>query len=859
VNTFRRIPQSLVKALAAGAVLAAAALPLGLASAASASVTTVTVGSLAFTAGAPYSQIPGLITSLGQVVGDGSSGTLVYTEVGGALANDGGLNVTLSATLDGSTAASGISFTNGAETNATTSPPTGTATASFAVSTTTAPGSYDLTVTDNNGTFTALNAFTVDAAPTVTSLSPTTVSQGNPSVTETLTGTNLLAVAGVGGAAGVGGVSSILLTNTSDLTHVGTVILTDTATSITFKAAAVTTKLAGLSAGSYVATIFGDDGSVITTGPVWTVTAYGATNVTPSAVANIAGTTAVTIAGNGFETGALVALACSPGATAPTIVAGSSVATATSITASIKVGTPAAAGLCDVVVTNPLPAVGGNGATFTLAGGLGVGADSTVAPTVTSVSTTTPLVAGGAAQLVTFTGTGFSQYTAPPTFTYTTALTGAPVTATACSGTTGVAFTCYLSAGASALADTVDVVVDSSKALVAALSIAGPTITAQSPASVPVGAPVGTVITLTGTGFTNLTTGSFTDRGAGTLKGLFEYVNATTINFVVTTAPSTDDAAAATAPTVTVTTPSATGSVTSLPYTVSVGNLPIVTGLTYAVGTGVGNGATAQVVKIAGTGFATGATVGKFVNGNGVADPNVTATVTAVTSTLITATIAVKAGDTNFADGYTVTNANGGASLPVNAATVGPVLLINAGPTVTSVSPATATANSVNALTITGTGFATGAVVSLNNGGTCGVAKVVSATSITVSCTFLAAGTAAVSAIVTNVDGGTATSAVLLPAAVAPVVVVPVFHTTGSQGVAIVGRTVTLTISGAGFYGQPSITSTGAGVSAVVARDSGTLLSVRVTVKAGSRTGERTFTVTLANGKVARANYKVIA
>jgi len=76
----------------------------------------------------------------------------------------------------------------------------------------------------------------------------------------------------------------------------------------------------------------------------------------------------------------------------------------------------------------------------------------------------------------------------------------------------------------------------------------------------------------------------------------------------------------------------------------------------------VGVGATAQVVVFHGTGFGTGVTIGSFVNGSNIADPNVTATVVSVntTGTAITATIAVAAGDANIADGYTVTNTNGG-------------------------------------------------------------------------------------------------------------------------------------------------------------------------------------------------------
>jgi hypothetical protein len=69
---------------------------------------------------------------------------------------------------------------------------------------------------------------------------------------------------------------------------------------------------------------------------------------------------------------------------------------------------------------------------------------------------------------------------------------------------------------------------------------------------------------------------------------------------------------------------------------------------------------------------------------------------------------------------------------------------------------------------------------------------------------------------------------------------------------------VTLTISGTGFYGQPKITSSAAGTKAKVSKDSGKLLTVRVTTKSTTKPRKYTFTVRLANGKQGRANYSVV-
>ena len=77
------------------------------------------------------------------------------------------------------------------------------------------------------------------------------------------------------------------------------------------------------------------------------------------------------------------------------------------------------------------------------------------------------------------------------------------------------------------------------------------------------------------------------------------------------------------------------------------------------------------------------------------------------------------------------------------------------------------------------------------------------------------------------------------------------------NGFVWVGRTVTVTIVGTGFYGQPTITSNEAGTTAIVAHDNGRVLVVRVTLLAGSATGWHTFTITLANGKSCKVNYLV--
>ena len=73
-------------------------------------------------------------------------------------------------------------------------------------------------------------------------------------------------------------------------------------------------------------------------------------------------------------------------------------------------------------------------------------------------------------------------------------------------------------------------------------------------------------------------------------------------------------------------------------------------------------------------------------------------------------------------------------------------------------------------------------------------------------------------------------------------------------GHAVTGKTVSLQILGLSLVGRPSVRSH-AGTTAVVTHDTGTALSVRVTVAPKSRPGIYVFTITFANGAVSRVRY----
>jgi len=827
MNNPRRIQRHLVKALAAGSVLVAAALPLAISGVASAA-TAPTLTAIAFTPHGATTNATGA---------DVAAGTATFT--GSGFANNGATNNTLVATCSAGT----LVFSSVAETSATTG------TASFA-STGTAAATCDVVLTDANGVATSVtDAANLDATPVISTISPSSVWEASAPTTVTITGTGFVTGA------------TVAITHSVDGTALTSSVTSVSATSIVLSVTPTNPSGGGAATpGAFDVVVSNTDGGSSNTG-TFTV-GNGLENASPSAESAI-GSYTVALLGSGFQYGATVSLSTysTPGVAGGTYTAdagacladittstlsGISDALATTITSptagTITVPiTAVTAADCALTLTNT--GAGNNGIGYTLAGAFGVGEASTVAPVITASNATTPITVGSAATTVTLTGSGFSIYStvgaAPATDVAYTAANGA-------AGTT-LTFNATVSSGVTAGAVPVTVTNGASTTFTPAITVAGPAITSQAPNLV-VGAPIGATVVLTGTGFTNTTSG--TASGAG-MTGTVSYASATTLNLVVTGSPT-----GTTGGVVNVSTVTGLGTVNAATFSLTIDAPPlVVSAVTYAVGAGsdVGVGATAATVRIHGTGFLPGATVTAFVNGAGVADPNVTATVTAVTSTQITATVAIKGPDTNTAVGYTVTNTDGGA---VKVAAFAYPIFIGAGPTITAVSPTPVLAASTNAITITGTGFETGVVASATSNATCGPTTVVSATSITVSCTFGIAQTTPSSLVVTNPDGGSATSAVVLPAITVPPKK-PAFHVSGVHGSAVAGRTVTLTISGTGFYGQPHVTSNAAGTRARVTKDNGKLLTVRVTTRAGTKARSYTFTVSLANGKSGKANYSV--
>jgi hypothetical protein len=804
-------------------VLIAAALPLTVASSAGAAGS---ISSLSFDTQAG---VGGNGTQAGgPSFGSGGSGKVTIN--GSGFAHDG-------STVTVTSNAPGVTFSSASESS------TSQATVSFSSTSATAPGSYNLTLSDgaNPSGIVASGLFVVNPAPSITALSISTAAvNGATNYTEVITGSGFVST------------PSVIFTSTVNGTKLFTFSTTWNSSSqvaYVFRALNSLTS-APATAGTYNLTVTNADGGTTTNASALTVSAAPITNLNPSAFPSANQTDVVTINGSGFEQGALTTF---PGCAEVSSVTSTVWSSASALTVTFVQA--AGAGTCNVTVTNPAPNAG-NGAVATLTGGIGFNTAALVAPTITGTSDTTAIVPGSPVSSVTFSGSGFSQYDTGYVLTQANGPIENGVTLSSPTGNSGASetYTLNVATGPVAAAGPVTVSINGSNAFPGGVIVAGPVITGQSPAVLPAGAPIGTIVTLTGSGFTS--TVSEAAFGGGVLAGTINYVSPTTLDFVVTTPAVPSDNGS---DFVVVQENNITGvpasSAYSPKYFFKVGVPPTITSDSYLpVGaTGVGVGATGQTVTVAGTGFQAGAVVGNFKNTSSVADPDVTASGPAVSpgGNTITVSISIAAGDSNTLDSFTVTNPDGGiASSTTNTVW----LIIQPAPTISTVAPATAPANTTTSFTITGTGFAAGATVTATADGTCSAATVTSTTSITVSCTFGAPTTAA-SLQVINLNGGSATSATVLGTPPPPP---PAIHITKEKGNAVDGSTVLLTVTGSGFPGKPSVTTTGSLVKVVITHASATVLTVRVTAAKTARPGRRTLTFTFAPSKIAKVNYLLI-
>jgi len=141
-----------------------------------------------------------------------------------------------------------------------------------------------------------------------------------------------------------------------------------------------------------------------------------------------------------------------------------------------------------------------------------------------------------------------------------------------------------------------------------------------------------------------------------------------------------------------------------------------------------------------------------------------------------------------------------------------------------------------------------GAVTYVQKSGT--PALIVSTSGLVTTSGALAQGTYRADGTVSDASGDVGTFSFTLSVTTPPIVPTA----TSIIGYAVAGRTRTLSIHGSGFYGHPQVTSH-LGTTAIVTRDTGQALVVRVAVRARSRNGVFTFTIVLADGQSCQIRY----
>ena len=901
----------MAKALAAGAVMVAAALPLVAATGAGAATAHSATSYLQLTQATVGGQLvpatPGA-DGVTPIFGAGWSGagTFYFDSTDTASLAGTVQNVTVTTT------ATGVTFSGSAETAA----PSPTVTTSISSTTTVTPGFYPVTITDSAGSVTIPNAFYVEAAPTITSISPATLPSNATGVTVTVTGTGFVSHA-TGSIKNSAGVS------------IGTLAY---ATSTTMTATVNTTGASGF----YGVSITNGDGATASSSTVGvTVSGPTITSISPSSVAIPSvsvgsATTTLTITGTGFQTGAYVAITPTSSGTGASVGV-STVASATSITVPLTVTaystgtTPSVAGTWGVTVHNP------DGSTAFLAGGIGVGVASLAAPVITAVSALPVLSASGATASAVITGSGFGPAGSSVTVLFSSAAgTDNDVVCASPTVISDSQVSCLVTVTGGAYAGAHSVTVQpaggtTSAAFANAVTISGPVITSVSPSTIPAGF-VGT-LTLTGTGFTvGNASATVTDSTVSGTAGDVACSSTTSCSVKITASTLP----AGTSVVIVLT----DGSLIPTAFAVSAAVVtPTISSVIYPSGTttgGVGQSATNAQVTIVGTGFLPGATV-TFT------DAGTSATVVTVTPTAIVANVSTTS--TAASNTFTVTNTNGGYKLSGFNFQVNAVTAI-------SVSPSSYLAGATAAtMTITGSGFSSATkLVASSSLITLGTMTVVSATTITVPVTVAAVnGTTTVNwtLTVTNADGGTSSASLTVNpgVTVTGTYYVPTFSTntelnvtgTGFQqgmtvassntdysvevaqvntagtvatllvtttsgatsgtssnvtftnpdgstvtftinggpvptpaktftlkrvvGVAVAGRTRIMRIYGTGFYGRPTVRSNAGGTRAIVIHDNGKMLTLRVTVRANVRKGTHVFTVILKNGQRNHINY----
>ena len=652
-------------------------------------------------------------------------------------------------------------------------------------------GARNVTVTNPDfGSATCSSCFTVHVAPAVTSLNPSSIGQGVSNKDIAVTGTGFV--------------------NKPNVTVSGTGV---TVNSVTFNSATsltvnVTVASNGTTGARDVTTTNPDFGTSTCTGCLTINASPSIEQATPSALGQGATAQVVDVKGTGFVNGSAVTIS-GTGVT----VNSTTFVSSTHLDVSFTVGSSATTGARTLTVTNPDGGTGSCAICFSI----------DAKPSITPPPSPGTLGQGASNVTVHLTGTGFVSGV-------TVGVSGSGVTVGTVTVTNSTTMSVVLSVTTSAATGARDITLTNTdhgtSTCSGCLTIAtGPTVTSGNPSA---GSNNGSVtVTITGTGFVSGATASLQRSGQSDIVGTsVQFVNATTLKatFDLTLAsPGAWD--------ISVTNPDFGTGVCTGCFTVAASAPTVASAAPSTLGTGASN----IDVTLTGTNFANGATVS--ISGTGV---NVVGTPTVTNSTTIHVTLTVLPSAATTARDITVTNTDS------QSGTCTGCLTIVAGPTVTSVTPATAGQGATGrAITITGTGFAAGASVSFSGTGiTVGVVTVNSATSISTTIDVdPSAATGLRTVTVTNTNHG-AGSCTCFTVDVAPAASSAAPDTAG-QGA--VGRVIVIT--GTGFQSGATASFSGVGITVTSHSTTGsTTLTLTIDVTSGAATGKRSITVVNLDG-----------
>ncbi len=643
-------------------------------------------------------------------------------------------------------------------------------------------GGRTVTVSNPDGGVGALaNAFTVSAAPAVTSVSPSSRPQGAAGQPVTIKGSGFVNGATASFGAGIT-VNSTTFKSSTELTA-----------SITIEAEAST--------GARPVTVTNPDFGVGSLANAFTVNA--APNVeSTSPSSRVQGSSGQTIAikGTGFASGATVSFG-----SGVTLESATTFVSSTELKAKVSISSFASVGARTVTVTNA------DGGTDSLAGGF------TVNPPPNVESTSPSSGNRGGTETVVVKGTGFASG-AVASFS-----SGIKVESTGFVSSTELEAKISIESGASTGSRTVTVTNPDtgSDSQSSAFTVnSAPTVTQTSPSSRGQGAGNQT-IAITGSHFESGTGLQVAFSGTGIAVNSTSFVSATEVTANVTIASNATTGSR----NVTVTNPDTTSATGFSIFTVN--SAPTVTSTTPA---SRGQGAAGQAVAVKGSGFVNGASV-SF-------GPGITVNSTTFkSSTELTTSVTIEAGASSGARTVSVTNPDQGVGSLASAFTV------NAGPNVESTSPSSRPQGAAKqTVAVKGSGFVNGASASFGAGIAVESTSYVNPTELSVKLAVEpGASTGARTVVVTNPDMGVDTLASAFTVTAGPIIesVTPNSGDKGgSEAVTIKGSGFA---SGVGL--AVSFSGTGIAVNSTSFKSS-TELTAAVTIESGATAGARTVTVT---------------